>query len=135
MPSIHTAVLRKALCLFLFSSLIPCVSCGNPNSCKELCKAVKPFIEEQLQISLVCNNPRWTEQTSCGACLWILAGDYGVELGNAKEMCQQHFGGTGELCADVTCSDHGVCQATGALPRCLCDDGYFPKQVECLPDS
>ncbi len=47
-------------------------------------------------------------------------------------------GGTvdaGDPCEGVTCSGHGTCQVTGGQAECICDPGYHPENLECVPDD
>jgi hypothetical protein len=36
-----------------------------------------------------------------------------------------------DVCRSVTCSGHGHCVSDGTGPRCACDPGYSPVDLEC----
>ncbi len=37
-------------------------------------------------------------------------------------------------CAEVTCSDHGLCEVRDDEPVCLCESGYHADGTECIAD-
>ena len=36
-------------------------------------------------------------------------------------------------CAGVSCSNHGLCSDSGGTAVCICDPGYTPDSLQCLP--
>jgi len=52
---------------------------------------------------------------------------------NEAGICEAE---SSNACAGIACSDHGECLVnTTGEPRCLCDEGFFPSGLECLPES
>jgi hypothetical protein len=53
----------------------------------------------------------------------------------AALACSCHGGFDRTPCEGVTCSGHGRCFESGDDALCMCDEGYAPDQLECVPDG
>jgi hypothetical protein len=46
-----------------------------------------------------------------------------------------HGGFVPRDCEGVDCPDHGICVMTDGGPRCECESGYVPSELQCMPAS
>ncbi len=66
-------------------------------------------------------------------------GRFGMSLLVAFVLCVQGCDGDSgsgrDVCADVTCSGHGVCAVADGEAVCACDPGYHPEGLSCIEDG